>query len=405
MPLSSRRIARGLSLAALTLTLAAPAAPPALASGGTTHLGNPRMETLTAEIAPPYTSDFNLRTVFSAWPPLGTVIYKREDLKDSTGMIWVAGTFNTFPTNANRGAAMANDAGTFLSWAEMKDPFTYLDHVGVFSFTQWAQSFRKDSANATFHFKISGAKLYTMCLTGGARAEFAMDAWAYHNGQEFFSFYEACGLRSVGDPPRVPRVEFTAEGPMIYSESNPDGIHRDYQLVFNPITIYIDISGIPVGDEFSVVYNEMTQGNIKYDDTVRAFAYFRDPLNDSTGVSVELSGLTPTDDPRIPATVAVSPPPPARTAALSPARPNPSSGAVSFALELHAAGDVTVGVFDLTGRRVAEIARREFAAGTHALAWDGRGDDGALAPAGVYFVRAAGPHVNLVQRVVRIASR
>ena len=270
MALPSRRIARDLSFAALTLTLAA-APSPALASG-TTRLGNPKMETLTAEIKPPYTSAFNLRTVFSGWPPLGDVFYKREDQKDSTGMIYVAPTFNTMPTLKNRGAAMANDAATFLSWAEMKDPFTYNDHVGVFSFTQWAQSFRKDSANATVHFKISGARLYTMCLTSEARAEFAMEAWGYHNGQEFYYFAEDCGLKIIGDPPRLPSVQYTNQGPMTYSASNPDGINRDYELLFNPITIPIDISGIPVGDEFSIVYNEMTQANIKFDEVVRAFA-------------------------------------------------------------------------------------------------------------------------------------
>jgi hypothetical protein len=385
------------ALAALALV------PSRASAAGTTRLGNPKMETLTAEIAPPYSAAFNLSTTFASWPPLGEVSYQREDQKDSTGLIYVAQTFNTWPTLQNRGAAMANDAGTFLSWAEMEDPATYQDHVGVFSFTQWSQSFRKDSPDATYKFTITGAKLYAMCMSTGSRAEFAMEAWGYHAGTEFYYFGQDAGLKLVGNPPFAPTVMYTQGGPMSYSGSNPDGINRDYELLFNRHTEEVDLSGIPVGAEFTIVHNEMTQANISYDEVVRAYAYFRDPLDDSTGVEMEISGLTPTDNPQTP-TVGVGLPRGGPGAALSPARPNPSSGAVSFQLQLPQAGDVTVGVFDLSGRRVAEIARRPFAAGTHALTWDGRAGDGALAPAGVYFVRAVGPHANVVRRVVRVTG-
>ena len=394
--------------AVLALTLAAALALPSRASAaGTTRLGNPRMHTLTGKIPPPYSEAFNLRTEVSAWPTLVDAVFKSENEKDSTGLIYVKKVFNTSATQKNQGAAMANDAGTFLSWAEMTDPFPTLnDHVGVFSFTQWSQSFRKDSLDAFCHFTISGANLHTMCFTTGCRAEFAFDVSGYYGGTEFYFDYQQAGLKMIGHPPNLPSVEYTVGGPMTYTASNPDGIHRDYQLLFNPLTIGIDLSGIPVGGEFSIVYKEMTQANIKFDELVRAFAYFRDPLDDSAGVAIEVSGVTPTDNPQIPTPVAVGDAAPSpRLATLSAPRPNPSNGAVAFQLGLPSPGNLRVGVFDLGGRRVAEIANRSFAAGTHALSWDGRRDDGSMTPAGIYFVRAVGPQVDVTQRVVRITSR
>ena len=67
--------------------------------------------------------------------------------------------------------------------------------------------------------------------------------------------------------------------------------------------------------------------------------------------------------------------------------PNPSSGAVTFACEVDRAGEGTVAIFDLTGRRVAEVARGSFEAGRRVLHWDGSGADGERSGRGIYFVR------------------
>jgi hypothetical protein len=74
---------------------------------------------------------------------------------------------------------------------------------------------------------------------------------------------------------------------------------------------------------------------------------------------------------------------------LSGARPNPTGGETSFALTLDRASRVEVGVYDLGGRRIATIHRGTMTAGEHVLRWNGRGDDGAAAPSGVYFYRAS----------------
>lgn len=51
--------------------------------------------------------------------------------------------------------------------------------------------------------------------------------------------------------------------------------------------------------------------------------------------------------------------------------PNPFFGTTNISFELPASGDVTVTVYDLTGRQVAEVANGHYAAGSHSIMFDG----------------------------------
>ena len=69
--------------------------------------------------------------------------------------------------------------------------------------------------------------------------------------------------------------------------------------------------------------------------------------------------------------------------------PNPVRGAATFALTRAGSigrdtGDSAIDIFDAAGRRVAGV-RSPRSSGP--WRWDGRGDDGALLPQGVYFFR------------------
>ena len=98
------------------------------------------------------------------------------------------------------------------------------------------------------------------------------------------------------------------------------------------------------------------------------------------------------------------PPREAREAALelSSGAPNPFSGRVACALAQPRAGDVEVAVYDVRGARVRTLHRGFFAAGVHAVDWNGRDESGAHAPAGVYFVRAYSHAGSCVRRVLRM---
>lgn len=72
---------------------------------------------------------------------------------------------------------------------------------------------------------------------------------------------------------------------------------------------------------------------------------------------------------------------------LDPPAPNPSTGMVHFGYALDEAGDVEIAVYDVRGRRVAEVARkRSLQAGRSSVDYDT-----SKLPSGVYFVRLTTP--------------
>jgi hypothetical protein len=86
--------------------------------------------------------------------------------------------------------------------------------------------------------------------------------------------------------------------------------------------------------------------------------------------------------------------------ALSSGFPNPSRGAVEFALDLPRAADVHWAVFDIQGRTVWSEAR-SLAAGRTLLHWDGSNGGRERAANGVYVIRAWVDGMQFTRRVVR----
>jgi phosphatidylserine/phosphatidylglycerophosphate/cardiolipin synthase-like enzyme len=74
---------------------------------------------------------------------------------------------------------------------------------------------------------------------------------------------------------------------------------------------------------------------------------------------------------------------------LAQSRPNPTSGGASIVFTVPSAGHVSLGIYDLTGRRVRSLVEGRVEAGSHAALWDGRDESGAREPAGVYWYRLA----------------
>lgn len=69
---------------------------------------------------------------------------------------------------------------------------------------------------------------------------------------------------------------------------------------------------------------------------------------------------------------------------LRPAAPNPFRASTKLDYSLPRAGEVTIFVLDVTGRRVKTLFRGAAPAGSGSVSWDGRYEDGRPAPAGVY---------------------
>jgi len=75
---------------------------------------------------------------------------------------------------------------------------------------------------------------------------------------------------------------------------------------------------------------------------------------------------------------------------LYPPFPNPLRGASTVRFDLARAADLRLEVFDLSGRRVATLADGAFTPGRYNYRWDGHGENGGMAGAGLYFLRMTG---------------
>ena len=81
--------------------------------------------------------------------------------------------------------------------------------------------------------------------------------------------------------------------------------------------------------------------------------------------------------------------------------PNPLRGSATLRFDLALRADARLEVFDLSGRRVAALARGALEPGRYSIGWSGRRDGGAPLGAGLYFVRLSG--AGLRTEVVRLA--
>lgn len=84
--------------------------------------------------------------------------------------------------------------------------------------------------------------------------------------------------------------------------------------------------------------------------------------------------------------------------------PNPGRGAMRFRLDLPAAADARVVLYDVSGRRIRTLVAGELPAGSHAVAWDGRDDGGRTVGAGVYLARARWEGFAQERRIVRLGD-
>jgi endonuclease I len=83
--------------------------------------------------------------------------------------------------------------------------------------------------------------------------------------------------------------------------------------------------------------------------------------------------------------------------------PNPFQARTSLAFETTRRQPVTLRLYDVSGRLVRTLVERTtFEPGPHAVEWDGRGEDGAPAPAGLYFSRIETGGEHALGRLVRL---
>lgn len=81
-------------------------------------------------------------------------------------------------------------------------------------------------------------------------------------------------------------------------------------------------------------------------------------------------------------------------------RPNPFVGETVITYELPEPGPVNLVIYDVRGRRVRSLVDEIQEAGSVALSWDGRNDEGAAVSAGIYFMRLGFGGKNTTKQLV-----
>lgn len=82
--------------------------------------------------------------------------------------------------------------------------------------------------------------------------------------------------------------------------------------------------------------------------------------------------------------------------------PNPFNGSTSIRFSLKEAGDASLSVFDLLGRRVRVLQSGMLVPGEYTFTWDGTDESGADVTSGVYFYRLQNAEQILTKRMVML---
>ena len=85
---------------------------------------------------------------------------------------------------------------------------------------------------------------------------------------------------------------------------------------------------------------------------------------------------------------------------LYPNFPNPFNAATDIYFEVSRAGDYDLSVYDLMGKRVANLVSGTLISGAHKTSWNGRDFSGAEVESGVYFYRLKGDAGDITKRMI-----
>jgi hypothetical protein len=104
----------------------------------------------------------------------------------------------------------------------------------------------------------------------------------------------------------------------------------------------------------------------------------------------------------VPAPPPPPPPLPPTVTRLLPIWPQPSGGPMTVRFDVARQSNVDLAVFDLSGRRVANVWQGPRSENRYEIPWDGLGSDGRRLPAGVYFLRMDAGGTISARRIVRV---
>ncbi len=87
---------------------------------------------------------------------------------------------------------------------------------------------------------------------------------------------------------------------------------------------------------------------------------------------------------------------------LTAPQPNPSRSISNLELVTDSRAQLTLTVYDVSGRAIRSLMDGPLSPGEHGISWDGRDRRGSRVPSGVYFLRAFSEERSAVRRIIRI---
>ncbi len=90
--------------------------------------------------------------------------------------------------------------------------------------------------------------------------------------------------------------------------------------------------------------------------------------------------------------------------AIEGSRPNPFHGSTEIRFSLSEARNVSLTIYDVSGRMVRRLVEEHRAQGRYAAVWDGRDLQGSRVPSGVFFVRFHAGPIEETMKIVRLAT-
>lgn len=153
-----------------------------------------------------------------------------------------------------------------------------------------------------------------------------------------------------------------------------------------PATVHQALDYLLLGESFGGAYELSDPDGYYYFHGLMTWSinwdvYYGEEFADSHGSYFDALVVTPVDD-LDPLSMHQGP-----GARLSGIVPNPFNPRTRIMFSLDRAERVNVGVYELTGKRVAVLADEQFAAGEHSLLWNGCDMTGRSVPSGTYLVR------------------
>ena len=235
-----------------------------------------------------------------------------DEVNQTGGIIYDFLEVGEFQDGVPEMEVFSNEGATTF-WVAADAPHTLPDPVagepvGSNALLTISQTFRKDELDASFSFTITAAKLIGLDSSpaGDQRSVTALllvevDA-RDQLGFSFFHFFDLPVLTGLGranggpGPCNPPCWDFGSEGhlPMAVTAGGLDQGYVEVTLTA-PFKQSLDLSTIPVGEQFTVTYQAMADAVDTAQVDTGGTAIFRDPTDPNSGAYFEYTGLTPTE--------------------------------------------------------------------------------------------------------------